>query len=173
MRIFWLIGLISILSGCVGLPEGVRPVQNFKLDHYLGKWYEVARLDHSFERGLEGVTAEYSMRDDGGVRVINKGFSEKDNEWQEAEGKAYFVNSENEGHLKVSFFGPFYGSYVVFELDEKNYQYSFVSGYNKSYLWLLARSPSVDEKVMAQFVNASRQLGFDTDKLIYVNHDLR
>ena len=74
------------------MPDKVTPVDDFDLTRYLGKWYEIARLDHSFERGLNKVTAEYSMRDDGGVKVINRGFSTKDNEWDEAEGKAYFVN---------------------------------------------------------------------------------
>jgi len=172
MQIFWGILFTIMLSGCVSLPEGVRPVQDFQLERYLGKWYEIARLDHSFERGIEAVTAEYSMREDGGVRVINRGYSIEDDEWQEAEGKAYFVNSENEGYLKVSFFGPFYGAYIVFEFDHEGYQYSFVSGPDKSYLWLLARSPSVDKEVLNRFVNASRKLGFKTDALIYVNHDL-
>jgi apolipoprotein D and lipocalin family protein len=88
------------------------------LERYLGKWYEIARLDHSFERGLEKVSATYSLRDDGGVRVENRGFSQKKNTWKAAEGKAYFVRDSNEGYLKVSFFGPFYGSYVIFELDQ-------------------------------------------------------
>ena len=96
------------------MPERVTPVESFELNRYLGKWYEIARLDHSFERGLERVTAEYSLRDDGGISVVNRGYSIEDDEWKVAEGKAYFVNDKNLGYLKVSFFGPFYGSYVVF-----------------------------------------------------------
>lgn len=96
--------------------------------HFDAGWYEIARLDHSFERGLEQVTAEYSLREGGGVQVKNRGFSNKKNKWSEAEGKAFFVGKASEGYLKVSFFGPFYGSYVVFELDKDNYQYAFVSG---------------------------------------------
>ena len=86
------------------------------------------------------------------------------------EGKAYFVSDENTGHLKVSFFGPFYGSYVVFELDRQDYQYAFVAGYNKSYLWLLARSPQVSDELVARFVKKAGELGFDTDRLIFVKH---
>ena len=163
--------LLFILTACTGKPEGVVAVKEFELDRYLGKWYEIARLDHSFERGLNNITAEYSLREDGGVKVINSGFSKEDNEWQQAEGKAFFVDETDNGHLKVSFFGPFYGSYIVFELDRKNYQYAFVSGPNTSYLWLLARTPQVDKKVTEQFVKRSQQLGFDTSKLIYVEHD--
>ena len=163
--------LLLILTACTGKPDGVIAVKDFELDRYLGKWYEIARLDHSFERGLSNITAEYSLRDDGGVKVINSGFSKEDNEWQQAEGKAYFVEETDSGHLKVSFFGPFYGSYIVFELEKKDYQYAFVSGPDTSYLWLLARTPQVDEKVTEQFVKRSQELGFDTSKLIYVEHD--
>jgi apolipoprotein D and lipocalin family protein len=171
MPIFLVFVLSFFVSGCLGLPEGVRPVKEFDLNKYLGKWYEIARLDHSFERGLEGVTAEYALRDDGGVRVINKGFSIAKNRWKEAEGRAYFVRGQDEGYLKVSFFGPFYGSYVVFELDKENYQYAFVSGNNTSYLWLLARSPTASKELVERFVERSKELGFDTDGLIFVAHD--
>ena len=93
--------LLSLfLSGCLGLPEGIQPVNDFNLNRYLGKWYEIARLDHSFERGLNRVTAEYSLRDDGGVKVVNKGFSAKKNKWKEAEGKAFFARGQDEGYLK-------------------------------------------------------------------------
>jgi lipocalin len=113
----WGLMIAFLFTGCVGVPKGVQPVQGFALDRYMGRWYEIARLDHSFERGLSHVTAEYSMRKDGGVRVLNRGYSENNKEWKSAEGKAYFVKSPDQGYLKVSFFGPFYGSYVVFELE--------------------------------------------------------
>jgi apolipoprotein D and lipocalin family protein len=160
-----------MISGCLGMPKKVTPVQAFDLDRYLGKWYEIARLDHSFERGLEKVTAEYSLREDGGVNVRNRGFSPADNEWREADGKAYFVNSSEEGYLKVSFFGPFYGSYVVFELDREGYQYAFVSGPDLSYLWLLSRTAEVPEAVMDEFISKSKALGFDTGQLILVKQN--
>ena len=158
------------LAACTGLPSGVEPVQNFELNKYLGKWYEVARLDHRFERGLENVTAEYTLREDGGVRVINKGYKTDAGEWSEIEGKAYFVGPEDRGHLKVSFFGPLYASYVVFELDQENYQYAFVSGNTTSYLWLLSRTPEVSDELLERFKTRAKELGFDTDALIYVSH---
>lgn len=166
-----LVGLAGLLStGCsTGLPEGVEPVRDFEPDRYLGKWYEIARLDHSFERGLTRVTAEYSRRDDGGIRVLNRGYDVEDGEWDEAEGKAYFVRNDEEGYLKVSFFGPFYGAYVVFGLDQDDYQYSFVSGPDRSYLWLLARTPTVDQAVIERFVGAASALGYPTDELIFVD----
>lgn len=159
-----------ILSGCLGMPKNIQPVTGFELDRYLGKWYEIARLDHSFERGLSKVTAEYTLKSDGGVSVINRGFSESNNEWKEAEGKAYFVNETTSAYLKVSFFGPFYGSYIVFDLDQENYQYAFVSGPDTDYLWLLSRTPNVNPKIISKFVKMSTERGFNTDNLIYVKH---
>lgn len=165
------LALPLLLTGCMGMPDGVKPVKDFELERYLGTWYEVARLDHSFERGLSNVTAQYSLKDDGGVRVINRGYSAKKGEWDQAEGKAYFVNDENEGYLKVSFFGPFYGSYVVFELDQDDYQYAFISGPDSSYLWLLSRTPEVSDEIKQQFESQAKSLGFNLEELIWVSHD--
>jgi apolipoprotein D and lipocalin family protein len=166
---YFFCSVIFILSGCVGIPEGVKPVENFQLERYLGTWHEIARLDHSFERGLSKVTADYSLREDGGINVVNRGFSADNNAWQEAQGKAYFVSDADEGHLKVSFFGPFYGSYIVFELDTVGYQYAFISGPDKDYLWLLARTPTVKPEVIDKFISMSKSIGFDTSALIFVN----
>lgn len=154
------------------MPEGVVPVKNFDESRYLGNWYEIARLDHSFERGLSNVTAEYTLRSDGGIKVVNRGFSAARNEWKAVEGKAYFVEDRDVGRLKVSFFGPFYGSYIIFDLDRRNYQYAFISGYNTSYLWLLARTPTVSEDVKKQFVEKSEKLGFDTGSFIFTEQNL-
>ena len=151
-------------------PINVQPVEQFVLERYLGKWYEIARLDHSFERGLSQVTANYSLRDDGGVRVINRGFSDKNDEWNEAEGKAYFVESPDVGYLKVSFFGPFYGAYVILELDSENYDYALVAGPDQSYLWVLSRSPALEENIKMKLINKAAELGFNTNELIYVEH---
>lgn len=160
---------VLLLAACSSLPEGVKPVSGFDFDKYQGTWYEIARLDHSFERGLEKVTANYSRNEDGSVRVINKGFALEKGKWKEAEGKAKFAASPDVGHFKVSFFGPFYGPYVIFKLDE-NYQYAYVSS-SKNTLWLLARSPDVSEQVKQDFLSSSKSLGYDTDALIFVNHE--
>lgn len=159
---------LMMLSACTGMPDRVRPVQGFDAERYLGQWYEIARLDHSFERGLSRVTATYTRRDDGGIRVVNRGYSAADDEWREAEGKAYFVGPPSEGYLKVSFFGPFYGAYVVFHLDQVDYQYAFVSGPDTGYLWLLARTPTVSEALKAQFAAMAAARDFDTAQLIWV-----
>lgn len=171
MRKALIVIAMLVLGGCVGIPENVKPVDQFELDRYLGDWYEVARLDHSFERGLSRVTASYSLREDGGVRVINRGYSAEDDEWDEAEGKAYFVDEPDVGFLKVSFFGPFYGSYIIFGLDKENYQYAFVSGPDTSYLWLLSRTPTVSPELVEKFKAMSAERGFDIEALIFVEHE--
>lgn len=157
-------------SGCTGVPDGVQTITGFELDRYLGTWYEVARLDHRFERGMSDVTANYSMREDGGVSVINTGFEAEKGEWASANGKAYFVGDPDRGQLKVSFFGPFYGGYNIVELDKQDYQYSLVVGPNRDYLWILSRSPQLDEEILSALVEKANSLGFPTNELIYVEH---
>lgn len=159
--------LLMLVSGCTGLPSGVKPVTGFELNRYLGKWYEIARLDHSFERGLTDVTAEYSLRDDGGVRVLNSGFNAETGQRQSAEGKAYFIESPDIGRLKVSFFGPFYGAYNIIALDKANYSYAMIAGYDRDYLWILARTPKLDQKTLQALIDQAQSLGFATQALIY------
>ena len=168
---YFLLSLSLLLSSCVRIPEGVQPVDNFKLERYLGTWYEIARLDHSFERGLTRVTAEYSLREDGRVRVVNRGYSLTEQRWKEAEGTASFVTAPDQGYLKVSFFGPFYGSYIVLALDQEQYRHALVCGPNRSYLWILARTPVLDKAIIESLVAKATALGFDTGKLIFVSHD--
>ena len=161
--------LALCLVGCLGVPAGAQPVQDFTLEKYLGKWYEIARMDHSFERGLSNVTAEYSLRDDGGVKVINRGFKTTANKWKDAEGKAYFIEEPSIGKLKVSFFGPFYGAYNVIALDQEDYQWALVVGPDTNYLWILSRTPVLDQVVVEQLLSQAKSLGFNTDELIFVN----
>lgn len=169
MKFLLLIMAMFSLTACTGAPEGMKAVNNFDSERYLGTWYEIARLDHSFEEGLEQVSATYSMRDDGGIKVVNKGYSHENQAWKEAIGKAYFVDDKNTGYLKVSFFGPFYGSYIIFKMDQVNYQYAFISSYNNDYLWLLSRTPTISEEVKQDFIDTAAQYGFETDQLIFVN----
>ena len=159
---------VLLFMGCTGIPKGLKPVESFDVQRYLGQWFEIARLDHSFERGLTRVRANYSLRADGGLRVVNQGYSPLKKAWKTAEGKAYFVREPSSGYLKVSFFGPFYGSYIIFELDQEHYQYALVSGPNKSYFWILARTPTLEATKRAELVARAKALGFDTDRLIFV-----
>ena len=149
-------------------PRGVTPVDNFDSGRYLGRWYEIARFNHPFERGLDHVTASYSQRDDGGLKVVNRGFNAKKQRWQESTGKAYFTGPSDRAALKVSFFGPFYAGYNVIALD-KDYQHALVCGPNRDYLWLLSRTPQLDEQVKQDLVNQARREGFAVDELIWID----
>jgi len=159
--------LCLTFPGCVSIPENVTAINGFQVNRYLGTWYEIARLNHSFERGLSDVSATYTLRDDGGINVLNKGFDHKTGKWVQAQGKAYFVAGSDIGRLKVSFFGPFYGAYNIIALDKENYSYSLVCGSNRSYLWILARNKKLEEEVLTKLLNLAQSLGFETDKLIF------
>lgn len=167
MRLLFVLIASLMLSACTGIAEGTRPVSGFNIQKYLGTWYEIARLDHRFERGLTQVSATYSLREDGGVDVLNQG-KESDGTWRQAKGKAYFVDKPDEARLKVSFFGPFYGGYNVIDLDP-DYQLSLVTSYNHDYLWILSRTPTVAKDKLEALVNKAKGLGFATDKLIWVS----
>lgn len=171
-KLLILINLI-IMSACTGVPDNIKVVESVDASQYLGTWYEIARLDHAFERDLEKVTATYSMRDDGSIKVINRGFNTKTNEWKEAEGKAYFIDppnadKTNTGKLKVSFFGPFYGAYNIMVLDKPHYNYVMICGPDKSYLWILSRTPQLTYPIKQHLIAQAKELGFDTEKLIHV-----
>lgn len=163
---------LSCLSACAltGVPDGIQPVGGFEPDRYLGRWYEIARLDHRFERGLTKVTAEYSLNPDGSIKVVNKGVSESTGKRKIATGRAKFVQGSELGYLKVSFFGPFYGSYVIFELDKENYNHALVAGPNRSYLWVLSRHPDMDSSIYQSLVERAQEQGFATENLIKVAH---
>jgi len=165
-RIVFLLPII--FWGCVNIPEGMKPIEDFDVNRYLGTWYEIARLDHSFERGLESVTAHYSLRQDGGIEVLNRGFNPKTKTWKQARGKAYFITDSDIGSLKVSFFGPFYGGYHIIALDKVHYSYALVCGPNRSYLWILARQPDLEQSVKQELIRKAKALGFETEQLIHV-----
>ncbi|CAN4272377.1 Blc Bacterial lipocalin [Methylophilaceae bacterium] len=170
----WLLCLSALmLSACMGVPDKVKVVDSVDARQYLGTWYEIARLDHSFERDLDYVTANYSLRDDGGIKVTNRGFNSKTKTWQEAVGKAYFVDpinadKTNTGKLKVSFFGPFYGAYNIMVLDKPYYNYVMVCGPDKSYLWILSRTPQLTYPIKQHLIAQAQEMGFATEQLIHV-----
>ncbi len=162
---------ISVTGCSTAPPEGLTSVTPFDVNRYLGKWYEIARLDHSFERGLTDVSATYSLKSDGSLEVINRGFNTKKDEWKSATGRAVFTGSQNQGSLKVSFFGPFYGGYHILALDQANYQWALVAGPDRDYLWILARSKVLAPAIREQLVAEAKKMGFATDKLIWVEHN--
>lgn len=166
------IAMLLLAAGCVRVPQGVEPVTGFEVERYLGTWYEIVRLDHSFERGLHEVSATYTLMDDGRIEVVNRGYNPEKEEWKEAIGKAYFVDDPGTGRLKVSFWGPFYGAYNIIALDQKDYSYAMVCGPTRSYFWILAREPVMPEPLKAELIMKADKLGFETDELIHVTHTL-
>lgn len=159
-----------VLYSCSTIPKGVVPVSNFEKDRYLGKWYEIARFDFKFERGLNNTTAEYTLNANGTLKVDNRGYNIKKGEWKQAIGKAKFVSDERVAMLKVSFFGPFYGGYNVIALDSE-YKYALIAGANFKYLWILSRETTIPQDVKESYLKIAKNYGFDTNKLLWIDHD--
>lgn len=144
-------------------------VDKLELDRFLGKWYEIARYPHSFEKNLVGVTATYSMRNDGKINVLNEGYKYTlDGEHSSATGKAKIKDPSNPAHLRVSFFWIFYSDYLVMELDEQNYQWAIIGSSSPNYLWILSRTPKMDENVLNDLKSRIEKRGYDLGKLILV-----
>jgi apolipoprotein D and lipocalin family protein len=160
---------VAFLGSCSTIPKGAVAVDPFDVDRYLGQWYEIARFDFRFERGLNNTTANYSLNSDGSVKVVNRGYDYTENKWKEATGKAKQVSS-GKAMLKVSFFGPFYAGYNVLALDDE-YKYALVSGQNLDYLWILSRETTVPDDIKSDYLNLASKLGFDTSRLIWVEHN--
>lgn len=147
----------------------VKPVEGFEAERYLGRWHEIARIDHRFEKGLSRVSADYRKRPDGGLTVVNRGYAGASGRWKQSTGKAFFVDGEHKGHLKVSFFGPFYGQYIVFDLDRENYSYALVGGKGTSYFWLLSRTPTMDPALRDRLIDRAVARGFRRADIIFVD----
>ena len=162
----------AILSGCaVTIPKGAQAVTPFESDKYLGKWYEIARFDFKFEKNMNNVTATYSLKENGDINVMNKGYDTIKKKWETAKGKAKFVQSPDIARLKVSFFGPFYSGYNVIEIDD-DYKYALVAGDNLKYLWILSRTTSVPENIKQRYIQKAMSIGYNTDNLIWVEHNM-
>lgn len=158
-------------DACYTIPPKATAVQPFDLEKYLGKWYEIARIDFLFERNLSHTSAHYSLNDDGTVKVVNRGFNYKSGKNVESVGKAKFVGDPTEAKLKVSFFGPFYSGYNVIAIDD-NYNNALVCGKNLDYLWILSRRKSISEKKKSEFLAIAEEIGYDTSRLVWVNHEI-
>lgn len=167
--------LIALTAGLVlksrrTIPRGAHAVKPFDPEKYLGKWYEIARLDYGFENNLQNITAEYSLNDDGSIKVVNGGYNFKKHKNAEVVGKAKFVGARDEAKLTVSFFGPFYAGYNVIALDP-DYKYALVAGKNLKYLWMLSRETTIPDDVKNDYLKKARELGYDTASLIWVDHN--
>ncbi|PKO87857.1 MAG: lipocalin [Betaproteobacteria bacterium HGW-Betaproteobacteria-10] len=163
-----LICLFALSACSTAPPGGMTPVTPFDLTRYEGKWYELARLDHSFERGLSDVSATYRAQPDGSVEVINRGYDTRRNEWRQAVGRALFIAQPNQASLKVSFFGPFYGGYHIVALDEQDYRWALVVGPSRDYFWILSREKALPATVIEHLLVRAKGLGLAVDQLIWV-----
>ena len=150
-------------SACDATEIDNSTVKAVDLNRYLGSWYEIAKYDHVFERGLDYAMANYTLRDDGKIDVLNTGI--KDGRAKDAKGIAKTTNIP--GLLKVSFFGPFYSDYRIMMLDA-DYQYVLVGGSNDKYLWILSRTPQLDDATKTLILAEANRRGYDTSKLIWV-----
>ena len=158
------------LSSCSTIPKGVTAVKPFDKDRYLGKWYEIARIDFKYERDLNNTTAEYSLNANGTIKVDNKGYNTKKGEWVQAIGKAKFVGDDTIAMLKVSFFGPFYSGYNVIALDA-DYQYALVGGASFKYLWILSRKTTIPEEIKDKYLKIAADFGYNTSDLLWIEHN--
>ncbi|MDE5786804.1 MAG: lipocalin family protein [Duncaniella sp.] len=162
-KIFTLSVLLCLLAGCSKLTVDNSVVTDFDLNRFSGDWYEIARYDHRFERGMEQTKASYTLRDDGKVDVLNTGM--KDGNPSEAKGVAKLTGTP--GRLRVSFWGPFYSDYRVMLLDD-DYQYALIGGGSDDYLWILSRTPQLPDKAKDEILSEAQRRGYDTDNLIWV-----
>jgi apolipoprotein D and lipocalin family protein len=165
------IALTSLALSCrVSIPKGAVAVKPFNKNRYLGKWFEIARLDFKYEKNLNNTTAEYSLNKDGSIKVDNRGYNYVKKEWTQSIGKAKFVENSDEARLKVSFFGPFYSGYNVIALDGE-YKYALVAGDDLKYLWILSRTASIPEDIKQNYLRLAKSLGYKTENLVWVKHD--
>jgi apolipoprotein D and lipocalin family protein len=174
IRVLGSITLLSasllIMNSCSSIPKGAMVIQDFDKDKYLGNWYEIARLDFIFEKNLNNTTAEYSLNEDGTIKVINRGYNYIKNKDVASTGKVKFAGDAKEGKLKVSFFGPFYSGYNIIGLDS-DYKYALVAGKSLKYLWLLSRDKTMPQEIKEAYLKTAKDLGYKTSELIWVKHN--
>lgn len=163
-------GATMLLTSLKTKPLGAPVVKPFDVQRYTGKWYEIARFDYKYERNLTNTTADYSLNEDGTLKVVNRGYNLAKGKWEVVTGRAKFVGDEDEAKLKVSFFGPFYSGYNVIAIDP-DYRYALVAGKNRDYLWILSRETSMPQHVKEDYLMTAREIGYDTADLIWVDHE--
>lgn len=167
----WMLSLAGLLTGttCRGgdiVKLDTSTVKQLDVSRFMGKWYEIARYDHRFERGMTHVTAEYTLLSDGKIRVVNRGM--KNGKWKKITGKARQPDPmKYPGRLEVSFFLWFYSDYYIFELGP-DYQYVVVGSSSDKYLWILCRKPQLSQTVLEDILAGLKQRGYDTSRLTYV-----
>ena len=162
--------MLALLASCANIPKGVTAVSPFEKEKYLGKWFEIARFDFRFEKGLNNTTAEYSLNSNGTIKVVNRGYNYEKKIRKEATGKAKFVGNEKVAMLKVSFFGPFYAGYNVIAIDPE-YKYALVSGSSFDYLWILSREKTIPAEIKSLYLEKAEKLGYKVSNLLWIEHD--
>jgi len=163
---------IIILTSCSQPMKTLTTVPGVDLNKYTGKWYEIARLPNSFEKGLICCTAEYNLRDDGKIKVVNAGHKEDEpGKVKSVTGKAWVPDPNEPGRLKVQFFWPFAGGYYIFHLDKENYRYALVGDPSRKYLWILTRQPDIDEALYQELVDVARKNDFAVEEILRVRQD--
>ena len=161
--------IATLFYSCSTIPKGATAIEPFDKEKYLGKWYEIARLDFKYEKNLNNTTAEYTLKKNGAIKVDNNGYNTKDKKWNQAIGKAKFVRNDTIGMLKVSFFGPFYGGYNVIAIDPE-YKYTLVAGSSLKYLWILSRDTSIPDHIKNKYLEIAHKIGYNTSNLLWVEH---
>jgi apolipoprotein D and lipocalin family protein len=162
--IFYLF-IIKLLTGCQTIKHDLPVVKSIDLNKYAGKWYEIARLPNKFEEGLECVTANYTLLENGKVEVLNQGhLVTNHSKIKSAKGKAYIPDKTESGKLKVTFFWPFYGDYWIIDLGE-DYEFALVGDPSRKYLWILCRQKKIDEKNYLRLLESAKMNGFDISKI--------
>jgi len=169
--------VVLALFGCAGAPRGLGPlklVDSLDVQKYLGRWYEIARFTKGFEKNIVGAAAEYSLRDDGRIRVVNSGFRNTlDGPFTEAKGVAWAPDPRRPAALKVSFFWPFAGDYLVFGLDQEGYSWALVGSDSREYLWFLARTPEISDELYQKMRQIAQDQGYDLSTLYKVPQKAR
>lgn len=166
MKWWWMLSAL-MLSGCASIPDGPDPVTGFEVERYMGKWYEIDRIDNRYETGLSNVTAEYRMLSDGKIEVVNRGFHRRQNTWSVAKSVAWFEGSKDVGRLRISYGAPFPGTYRVLVVDS-HYRYALVAGSDSDDLWVLSREPQLDKSIRDSLAAKAKEWGLPSDGLIYV-----
>ncbi|MDR2011372.1 MAG: lipocalin family protein [Bacteroidales bacterium] len=162
-------GIVLGIKNRRTIPKNAKAVNQFDIKKYLGKWYEIARLDFHWEKNMNNTTAEYLQNDDGSIKVINRGYNFKKREDKISVGKAVFVGDQKTAKLKVKFGGQVYSGYNVIEIDP-NYKYALVAGRNLNYLWILSRKRHIPEDIKQKYLQIAQNIGYDTENLIWVQH---
>lgn len=166
-----LVGALYLKNRQTRLPKGAKPIKKFDILKYLGKWYEIARLDFRHEKNMSNVTANYSVDDDGTIKVLNIGYNTRSKKWKSAEGEIRFVGKKSRARLKVSFQKPFWAGYNVIAIDD-DYKYALVVGNSTKYVWILSREKTIPDEIREEYLLQAIRLGYDPRDIYWTEHDI-